>query len=433
MKKEAQGPRIYNLFPLLVGSIKEWQQLLPQIRAMHFNWIFLNPFHYPGFSGSLYAVKDYYRLHPLFQGDAPQQSLEALLGNFLQEAEAHGLRVMMDLVINHTAKDNELTLSHPDWFLHDEDGGISSPFAVNPDDPEELTIWGDLAALDYSARPARQEMIDYWAALLRYYLGLGFHGCRCDAAYQLPGEVWRELINTARAVQPEVIFFAETLGARLEEVEQLRSAGFDYFFNSAKWWDFKAPWLLAQHEKFRRVAPSIAFPESHDTERLAADSGGEERVSRFFYLFCAFFSTGLMMPIGFEDGCRRRLNVVETRPADRQPANFDLRPFITAVNQMKARLPVLNEEGAQELFTAENTTVIGLRRRATQGRQQVAALINPPEAAEGAFDARLLAAALESDLRDIVEITPDRPEADKPLAGDLLQLPPCTIRLFLGK
>ena len=38
---------------------------------MGFNAVYINPFHYPGFSGSLYAVKDYYRLNPLFRSAEP--------------------------------------------------------------------------------------------------------------------------------------------------------------------------------------------------------------------------------------------------------------------------------------------------------------------------------------------------------------------------
>ncbi|MDY6840548.1 MAG: alpha-amylase, partial [Pseudomonadota bacterium] len=66
MKPEGSGPRIYNLFPLLAGTTADWQAELPRIAGMNFNWVYLNPFHYPGFSGSLYAVKDYYTLNPLF-------------------------------------------------------------------------------------------------------------------------------------------------------------------------------------------------------------------------------------------------------------------------------------------------------------------------------------------------------------------------------
>src|SRR3954462_7467943 len=62
-----EGLRIYNLFPTLAGSIADWTAELPRIAAMGFNAVYVNPFHYPGFSGSLYAVKVYYKLTPRFR------------------------------------------------------------------------------------------------------------------------------------------------------------------------------------------------------------------------------------------------------------------------------------------------------------------------------------------------------------------------------
>ena len=72
-----EGLRIYNLFPTLAGSIAEWTAQLPRIAAMGFNAVYINPFHYTGFSGSLYAVKDYYRLNPRFR---PALTLARLRG-----------------------------------------------------------------------------------------------------------------------------------------------------------------------------------------------------------------------------------------------------------------------------------------------------------------------------------------------------------------
>ena len=66
------GLRIYNLFPTLAGSVAGWTAQLPRIAAMAFDAVYINPFHYPGFSGSLYAVKDYYRLNPRFRGAASE-------------------------------------------------------------------------------------------------------------------------------------------------------------------------------------------------------------------------------------------------------------------------------------------------------------------------------------------------------------------------
>ena len=104
---------------------------------------------------------------------------------------------------------------------------------------------------------------------MQHHLKLGFKGFRCDAAYQVPVEVWQAIIGQAKATDPECGFFAETLGCTPEQVLALKPAGFDFLFNSAKWWDFRAPWLLEQYDLYRKVAPTIAFPESHDTERLA--------------------------------------------------------------------------------------------------------------------------------------------------------------------
>lgn len=422
------APRIYNLFPLLAGTTAAWETHLPRIAAMGFNWVFINPFHYPGFSGSLYAVKDYYRLNPLFQGDS-RQSADALLGRFVAAARTHGLGVMMDLVINHTAKDSLLVDAHPQWFAHEADGSISSPFAADTDEPdnvEKRTVWGDLAEIDYAHTPDRAGLVHYWQELVRHYARLGFAGFRCDAAYKVPGEVWETILAAAREVNPEARFFAETLGCQPEEVTQLAGAGFDYLFNSSKWWDFRADWLLEQYEEFRHIAPSIAFPESHDTARLAAESGGDERISRLRWLFAAMFSSGLMLPMGYEYGFRKQPHVVETRPDDWAPPLFDLTDFITEVNRMKAQTPLLNEEGPQRRLTPVDDPVVALLREGVSQPGRVLTLINP-DAETGHRYSRLEAAhhlGCQSEaLREWNQAT---------ISGEWIELPPLSVRPIMA-
>src|SRR5690606_37680593 len=120
------------------------------------------------------------------------------------------------------------------------------------------------------------------------------------------------------------MFFAETLGAPEDDVLALRSSGFDFFFNSSKWWNFREAWALDQHEAFGRIAPSIAFPESHDTTRLAGDTGGDEAVQKQRYAFAAAFSAGVMMTTGYEYGFRKQVNVVTTMPSDWERPSFDI-------------------------------------------------------------------------------------------------------------
>ncbi|TVQ87432.1 MAG: alpha-amylase [Chromatiaceae bacterium] len=425
-----EGPRIYNLFPTLAGSVADWERHLPAIAAMGFNWIFLNPFHEPGGSGSLYAIRDYYRLHPLLQG-ASREPPPALLQRFTRAAEQAGLAVMMDLVINHTAQDSPLVTHNPDWYARGADGRVCAPFAVDPNDPGRVTVWEDLAELDYRPRPARQAILAYWQDLIDHYLDLGFRGFRCDAAYKLPGEVWQTLIAAARRRVPDACFFAETLGAPMEQVAQLRPAGFDYFFNSAKWWDLRGEWLLEQYEQFRHLAPSVAFPESHDTERLAAASGGNAQESRFWYLLTACFSSGVMMPMGFEHGFRRPLHVVETRPEHWEEPSFDLTDFIAEVNRMKAACPVLNEEGPQRSLTAADDPLVGLLRSSTRSSERAAVLINADPHERRSLDIERLAGMLQARPEAIREITPAR-ERPAPLNGQApIELATRSLRVFV--
>jgi starch synthase (maltosyl-transferring) len=357
-------PLIYNLFPRLVGPTTRWPEHAERAAAMRFNWLYLNPWHYPGFSGSLYAPKEFRRLNPLFAPAGADTRILDVLERALHEISDAGLRPMMDLVINHTAKDAVLADEHPEWYVRDERGQLVSPFVRDPDDPAKITVWGDLAEIDNESAPNREALWAYWAELVRDSVGLGFRGFRCDAAYKVPAALWKRLIDEARRADPEVRFFAETLGAPMESIAALADAGFDYIFNSSKWWDFRAPWALEQHERFRDLAPSIAFPESHDTPRLAAESGGSEAIQKQRYAFAAAFSAGVMMPVGYEFGFRTQVNVVRTMPADWERRHFDLSAFIARVNSLKLAEPSLQGEGELDAPWGLEGDVLLLERRA---------------------------------------------------------------------
>ena len=370
------GPALlYNLFPPLAGSIPRWEDHLERIADLGFTWIFLNPIHTPGLSGSLYAVKDYYGINPLFHPESGQDP-EAALAHFLKEAARRGLKVMLDLVINHTAIDSPLVTAHPEWYARDEAGRIKHPGAIDPADATRVTVWGDLAELEYWPPPDPEGLLAYFRGVVARYLKLGFMGFRADAAYKIPGDFWAGLIAAAKKVQPEAEFFAETLGCRLAQCAQLSSSGFDFLYNSSKWWDFQAEWCLEQYNTFRHVAPSVSFPESHDTERLAAASGGAVAVARQRYLFAAYFSTGVMIPSGFEYGFQKHLNVVRTRPQDWETPTYDLTSFIRGANRMKKGCPVLLEEGPQVRVNPRGEPVVLLLKSRDSRRGRVLAVIN---------------------------------------------------------
>lgn len=338
--------KIYNLFPLLAGRLNQWKPHLERAAHMGFDWIFVNPVQQTGQSGSLYSIKDYFALNPKLLAEKGGATPEAQMKAVVAEAEKLGLSMMVDLVINHCAYDSALLKQHPEWFAK-KNGQIAHPSCVH--DGQEV-VWHDLARFDHAHTSDREGLYRYCLKTVEYLLELGFKGLRCDAAYQLPSDFWRRLIADIRKKWPDTVFAAETLGCNPEQTKDTARAGFDYIFNSSKWWDFSSPWLMEQYHLTRETVPSISFPESHDTARLFAEVHGNPDAMKQRYLFAALFSAGVMMPMGFEYGFRKALHVVDSRPEDWEAPAIDLTGFIQHVNAVKSRYPVFMEESVTEVL-----------------------------------------------------------------------------------
>jgi starch synthase (maltosyl-transferring) len=355
MPRKPEELLIYNLFPLLIGSVADWEPHLRRAAGMGFNWLFLNPIQLPGSSGSLYSIKDYFQINPRIVDPAAVRKPAGQIQDILERASALGLRTMVDLVINHCAADSPLLEDHPGWFQRNSEGRVVHPSA---DENGKRVVWRDLAAFNYEGTPDKEGLYSFVAEVVDFLLGLGVSGFRCDAAYQVPAGLWRRLIRETKSRHPEVNFVAETLGCTPDETRQTAEAGFDFIFNSVKWWNLKSTWLLAQYNLTRESAPSIGFPESHDTVRLADELGGNIDGLKQRYLLAALFSTGVMIPIGFEFGFRKRLDVVNTRPGDWEETSVDLTAFIREVNDIKVRHAVFQEEAPTEILPSPPETLL---------------------------------------------------------------------------
>ncbi|MHA1721105.1 MAG: alpha-amylase family glycosyl hydrolase [Promethearchaeota archaeon] len=405
--RNSTSVKIYNLFPRLLGSINNWEIHLKRILNMDFNWIFVNPVNYPGFSGSLYSIKDYFKLNPLFAIDEKDVNTWGSLKTFITKCHAYGLKFMIDIVFNHMAIDSPLISEHPSWFKKkwviiekstnnkikffekdekpNEDDypsekykiewQIANPFAINPENADEIQIWGDLAELDYGS-PDVNSILDYWKKLFDFYYILGIDGFRVDAAYQVPSRIWKELIAYVKETNPDAIFYAETLGATLKQYDALADANFDYIASSSKWWDYTAPWCIEQYNKYRKFAPSISFPENHDTIRVVNETGGRKDVQRFKYFFASFFSAGVIMPLGYEFGFKKKIDVVKSSPRDFEEQYFDISEFILTVNKFKEKYRCLNEDGEIIHYNYPDLGLLILKKISIDRNQQFLLVYN---------------------------------------------------------
>lgn len=238
------------------GTFKAAQTQLPRLAAMGVDIIWLMPIHpigeanRKGSLGSPYAVRDYRAVNP-------ELGTEAEFRAFVDEAHRLGLKVILDWVANHSAYDNPLTLSHPEWYTRTPEGALTSPAG---------TDWSDVADFDYSQPALRQyttESLVYWVR------DFGIDGYRADVAGYVPTDFW----ETARAeldkVKP-VFMLAEW------EQRDLHARAFDATYG----WGWKEAmqrlvkngegagpmrgYYAGQSETWPHAAMRMVYTENHD-------------------------------------------------------------------------------------------------------------------------------------------------------------------------
>jgi starch synthase (maltosyl-transferring) len=396
---------IYNLFPLLAGKFMDWEKHLSRASKMGFNWIFVNPIQRPGASGSLYSIADYNDFNPLLVDQKSKKKPQEQVKEMIKTAEKMGLKVMVDLVINHCSVDSDLLRSHPKWFLWEAKGRVAHPFCY---DKGKKVVWRDLAQFDHKKTKDKKGLYRFFFDMVKFLIELGFKGFRCDAAYQVPQSLWKRLIRETKKIHPDVLFFGETLGCPPDQTRKTASVGFDYIFNSSKWWDFHSYWLMAQYVLTRDIAPSVSFPESHDTVRLCEELNGNIEGLKQRYLFAALFSAGVMMPIGFEFGFRKRLHVVKTRPEDWEETEIDLTSFITKVNKIKAEQAIFQEEALTEILYQTNPNVLLMWKASIHTHQESLVVLNKDIHDEQHFHAESLKEFVQAGA-PLVDVSPEYP------------------------
>ncbi len=364
---------LYNLFPLLAGPFSRWGAHLERARDMGFDWVFVNPVQKPGASGSLYSIADYFALNPVFLDPEDPAAPEDQLRRMMAQARAAGLKVMIDLVINHCAYDSALTREHPAWFVRDRDGRIAHAACAHD---RQKVVWKDLSQFDHRHTRDPEGLYAYCLGVVERLLSLGFEGFRCDAAYQVPRPFWHRLIRDVKSRHPGAVFVAETLGCTADQTKDTAKAGFDWVFNSSKYWNYHDWWLIEQYNLVRETAPSIGFPESHDTPRLSEEFNGNLNALKQRYLFAALFSAGVMMPIGFEFAFRKPLHVVKTAPAEWEETGADLRDYVSRVNAIKRNHSVFQEECPTNFLPCHNPNVLLMWKASARRHDEALVILN---------------------------------------------------------
>ena len=168
---------------------------LDRIRALGADWIWFLPIHpigEKGKKGSLgcpYANRDYRTTNPVYG------SMEEF--RFLcDEIHRRGMKVMIDVVYNHTSPDAVLLGEHPDFYYRDAAGKLGN----------KIGDWADVIDLDYRSRA----LWDYQIESLRFWASI-VDGFRCDVASFVPLDFWRAARSAVAEVNPGCVWLAESV------------------------------------------------------------------------------------------------------------------------------------------------------------------------------------------------------------------------------
>lgn len=179
---------------------------LDRIKDLGIDIIWLMPIHpigqvnKKGSLGCPYSIEDYRKVNPEYG------TLEDFK-KLIEETHKRGMKLIIDVVYNHTSHKSQLLKEHPEWFYRKENGNLGN----------KVGDWTDIIDLDYNQKGLWQYQIE----TLKYWISLGVDGFRCDVGSLVPVEFWMEARKEVAKVRKNVIWLVESVEGNF--IEYLRS------------------------------------------------------------------------------------------------------------------------------------------------------------------------------------------------------------------
>lgn len=312
---------------------------LDRIKALGTDIIWFMPIHpigVKGKKGSLgcpYANRDYRTVNPAY---GTMEDFRTLC----DEIRRRGMKVMIDVVYNHTSPDSVLWETHPEFFYKRPDGKPGN----------HVGEWSDVIDLDYSV----PELWDYQIESLMQWSKI-VDGFRCDVASMVPLDFWKRARAAVETVHPGFIWLAETVhrefGAHLRstglnctrDTEMFEAFDLEYEYDIRTVFDKylrgEAPlsqWtdlLEFQEAVYPANYNKMRFLENHDQPRIASFIKNESDLINFTAMI--FFLKGTtLLYAGQEWEDDRQPSLFEKEDINRN-TGCDLSPLLRKLSDIK--------------------------------------------------------------------------------------------------
>jgi glycosidase len=349
---------IYEIFPRdfsSAGNLNGVNAQLDRLKNLGVTILWIMPIHpigekfRKGDFGSPYSIKNYYAVDPNYG------TLDDFK-NLVAGAHRRGLKVIMDLVANHTAWDSVM-MTNKNFYKQDAAGKIIPPV------PE----WTDVAGLNYASPQLRAYMI----AMMNYWIQTcDVDGFRCDVASAVPTDFWEQARAALDKTKPDIMMLAEA------SKPELLTNAFDI--------DYSWPLLSTLNDVLQRGAPASIlqstweenlreFPANALHMRVSDDHDEARAVARFG-VHGALAASALMFSL---DGVPLLYNGMEVGDATESgdPALFDklpifwhpkerppLREIYHALIQLRKNYPAFTNHRVDWLQNSDPANLVTLMR-----------------------------------------------------------------------
>ncbi len=198
------------------GTFKAFNHDLLRIKNLGVDIIYFLPIHpigkknRKGTLGCPYSIADYREINPEYGNMVDFQETV----NKIHELD---MKVMIDIVYNHTSHDSVLLKKHPEYFMRDNNGNLVS----------KEPSWSDIQDLDYSKNQSLEdELID---ALL-FWIDKGVDGFRFDVASFLPKAFLEKMKKAVKYKNKDIILLSESVHGSY--LRHMRNRGFNVLSES---------------------------------------------------------------------------------------------------------------------------------------------------------------------------------------------------------
>lgn len=308
------------------GTIRNITEDLENIPA---NILYLLPFFEPGTGdileggdvrkgtlGSVYAIKDFFRIdpaictplreadlkdlatkklirnedlaqtatsggirtvHDILSADNNQQVIDAIgidaatqlvgkadLRALTAKAHALGKKVIFDLVLMQTSRDCQLIIDHRNWYELDEEGL-----------PKRHKIaWLDYSDVALFDLKSNKDLRDYIGGVAPYWIkSCDLDGVRIDASQTVFPAFMKQIKNRINQVKPEALVLGETLCPLSEALEVPADMIYSLFVDHHVGIDHATPYydlMEKYHNLFPTGTVALAYFENHDSARASS-------------------------------------------------------------------------------------------------------------------------------------------------------------------